>query len=171
MVSIKWIRQNDHLVQYLALSNGSHLKIRIFLSKQLHSPRSHILQRILHVYYRSQWLFHLCLSQTKHNIVTDPTPHTKAFHKLNADFAKFLFILDLLYSEEANNQQHFHAVLNNLFLQKLWVALQLTPGTRQIFFRLWGCIFISLRLLQRDSTFSTTNPLNYWTLPLFIWLC
>lgn len=135
MVSIKWIRQNDHLVQYLAFSNGSHLKIRIFLSKQLHSPRSHILQRILHVYYRSQWLFHLCLSQTKHNIVTDPTPHTKAFHKLNADFAKFLFILDLLYSEEANNQQHFHAVLNNLFLQKLWVALQLTPGTRQIFFQ------------------------------------
>lgn len=112
MVSIKWIRPNYHLVQHLVFSNGSHVKIRIFLTKQQHSPRSHTPQRILHVYYRSQWLFHLCLSQTCYNIVTDPTPHTKAFHNLNADFAKFPFILDLLYSEGANNQQHFHAVLH-----------------------------------------------------------
>lgn len=43
--------------------------------------------------------------------------------------------MDLLHGEEANNQQHFHAAhpLNNLFLQKLQVVLQLTSGTRQIF--------------------------------------
>lgn len=31
------------------------------------------------------------------------------------------------------------------------------------FFRLWGCIFISLRLLQRHNTFNKKNPLNHWT--------
>lgn len=112
MARTKWIGPNNHLVQYLVISKGSHLKIRIFSSKQQHSPRSqYLLQHILHVYYRSQWIFFTSVF-LRLNILIDPISHTKAFHRLNADFAKFPFILDLLYSVEANNQQHFHAVLH-----------------------------------------------------------
>lgn len=178
MVDIKVIRPND-LVQYLATYNSSHLKIRIFLSKQYWLSEysfslSNTAQGAIHcmpLYITKvnrffTFAFLWSSFQNPHKLLTGPISYTKAFHKLNTDYAKFLFILNLStlnsYSEEANNQQHFHAVypLNNLFLQKLIVVLQLTSGTRQ-FFSGYEAVFSNPPgyFIKRHSTFRVTKPL------------
>lgn len=125
MVHTTWTRLNDCLVQYLATDNSSRLKIRIFLSKQwwfseysfsLSNPGALrcMPQYMTKVNGLFTFAFLWSSFQNPCKLLTDPVSYTKAFHKLNTDYAKFPFILNLstmnLYSEEANNQHRFHAV-------------------------------------------------------------
>lgn len=136
MARTKWIRPNNHLVQYLVISKGSHLKIRIFSSKQQHSPRSqYMLQHILHVYYRSQWIFFTSVFLRQHSDRSNITH--KGISQVKCRFCKVPFHSGSVVQCGSKQPAALSCSSppNDLFLQKLWVVLQLTSGTRQIFFQ------------------------------------